>query len=128
MYSRTEGLASRSGMVGFALNALKQAMHSVHSDRLLLLPYDMLTQQPAHAMQAVYDFVGLPAFRHDFDNVSFDATEFDARLGTPGLHAVRRKVAPEERETILPPDLWSRYEQDSIWRDPAFNTRGVRIV
>ena len=38
-YSRAEGLASRDGMVGFALNALKQAMHSAQSDRLLLLPY-----------------------------------------------------------------------------------------
>ena len=28
VYSRAEGLASRSGMVGYALNALKQAMHS----------------------------------------------------------------------------------------------------
>jgi sulfotransferase len=128
VYSRTEGLAGWSGMVGFALNALKQAMHSAYANRLLLLPYDSLTRDPAHAMQAVYDFIGLPPFRHDFRNVSFDATEFDARLGTPGLHAVRSTVTPEERETILPPDLWRRYERDSIWRDPAFNSRGVRIV
>ena len=79
-------------------------------------------------MQAVYEFTGLPPFRHDFENVAFDAAEFDARLGTPGLHAVCPKVTPMERETILPPDLWRRYEQDSIWRDPAFNTRGVRVV
>jgi sulfotransferase len=128
VYSRTEGLAARTGMVGYALNALKQAMHSAESNRLLLLPYDTLTRQPAHAMQAVYDFVGLPCFTHDFENVSFDATEFDARLGTPGLHSVRAPVSPVERETILPPDLWRRYEQDSIWRDPAFNSRGVCVV
>ena len=76
----------------------------------------------------VYQFTGLPYYAHDFENITFDATEFDARLGTPGLHAVRRATRPAERQTILPPDLWSRYERESIWRDPEFNTRGVPIV
>ena len=54
-------------------------------------------------------------------------SEFDARLGTPGLHHVRRKTARVERATILPPDLWARYEGASIWRNPDFNTRGVTL-
>ncbi len=128
VYSRAEGLASRTGMVGYALNALKQAMHSDESDRLLLLPYDTLARETDYAMQMVYEFTGLPPFKHDFDNISFDATEFDARLGTPGLHTVRRKAQVDERAPILPPDLWRRFEGDSIWRDPAFNTRGVKVV
>lgn len=128
VYSRADGLASRNGMVGFALAALKQAMHSTESERLLLLPYETLAREPAHAMRAVYEFTGLPAFEHDFANITFDATEFDARLGTPGLHTVRPRAAAVERKSILPPDLWRRYEQDSIWRDPAFNTRGVPVV
>jgi len=128
VYSRADGLASRNGMVGFALNALKQAMHSNESARLLLLPYETLAREPAHALRAVYEFIGLPAFQHDFENITFDATEFDARLGTPGLHTVRPRAAAVERKSILPPDLWRRYEQDSIWRDPAFNTRGVPVV
>lgn len=128
VYSRAEGLTSRTGMVGFALNALKQAMHSGESDRLLLLSYETLTHEPAYAMQMVYEFTGLPPFQHDFQKIVFNATEFDARLGTSGLHAVRPVVLPLERQTILPPDLWRRYERDSIWRDQAFNVRGVRVV
>jgi sulfotransferase len=129
VYSRAEGLTSRSGMVGYALNALKDAMHSSEHHRLLLLPYDTLTREPAYAMRAIYEFTGLPPFQHDFDNITFSATEFDARLGTPGLHDVGRRVTGgRDRETILPPDLWRRHEGDSIWRDPAFNTRGVRVL
>ncbi len=116
------------GIVGFAVNALKQAMHSVESDRLLLLPYETLCSEPAYAMAAVYEFTGLPSFAHDFENISFDASEFDARLGTPGLHAVHPVAASITRQTILPPDLWRRYEGESIWGDPAFNTRNVRVV
>jgi sulfotransferase len=128
VYSRAEALAGPAGMVGYPLQALKQAMHSDESDRLLLLPYDTLTQEPARAMQAVYDFCGLPPFEHDFENIAFDATEFDARLGTPGLHVIRPKAERRERGTILPPDLWRRYEAESVWRDPAFNRRNVRLV
>ena len=128
VYSRADWLTSRNGLVGFAYNALKQAMHSDEADRLLLLSYETLTREPARAMEAVYAFTGLPPFRHDFENVALDAAAFDARLGTPGLHAVRGTVRAIEREPLLPPDLWLRYEGDSFWRDAAFNKRGVRIV
>ncbi|WP_158932907.1 sulfotransferase [Acidisphaera sp. S103] len=127
-YSRADGLSSRNGLVGFAYNAMKQAMHSEESDRLLLLTYETLSRNPAYAMERVYDFVGLPRFTHNFENISFDATEFDARLGTPGLHKVQRAVRAVERQTLLPPDLWRRYEGENFWHDAAFNKRGVRIV
>jgi sulfotransferase len=37
-------------------------------------------------------------------------------------------VRLEDRQTILPPDLWRRFDGDSFWHDPAFNRRGVRVV
>jgi sulfotransferase len=128
VYSRAEGLMSPAGMIGFALNGLKQAMHSDQSRRLLLLPYDTLVSNPAAAMDAVYAFTGLPPFQHDFESVRFDATEFDARLGTPGLHDIRPEVRAIERKTILPPDLWERFERTSIWRMPEFNTTAVPVA
>jgi sulfotransferase len=128
VYSRADGLMSPAGMIGFALNGLKQAMHSDQSGRLLLLPYDTLAADPAAAMAAVYDFTGLPHFPHDFERVSFDAGEFDARLGTPGLHDLRPRVEAIERRTILPPDLWERYERTSTWRMPEFNTAAIPIA
>ena len=79
-------------------------------------------------MAAVYAFTGVEPFAHDFDNVSFDATEFDARLGTPGLHHVRPQVKGIERRSILPPDLWARYEGAALWRAANFNTLGVPVA
>ncbi len=127
VYSRAEGLMSASGMIGFALNAMKQAMHGAEAARMMLLPYDMLTNDPAASMAAVYDFTRIAPFEHDFEHIAFNATEFDARLGTPGLHHVRPKAVRLERQTILPPDLWQRYEGVSIWRNPEFNTRGATL-
>jgi sulfotransferase len=128
VYSRVEGLGSGSGMVGFAWNALREAFYGEQSDRMLLLTYETLTSEPRRALAAVYDFIGESPFEHDFANLAFDATDFDARLGTPGLHSVARVVQAHERRTILPPDLFRRMEQDSFWRDPAQNPRGATVV
>jgi sulfotransferase len=128
VYSRVEGLGSGTGMVGFAWNALREAFFSEDSDRLMLLQYDTLTTHPARALAAIYEFTGEESFRHDFENVEYNADDFDARLGTPGLHVVRRAVRPTERQTVLPPDLFKRVEGDSFWRDPALNIRNVRVV
>ena len=128
VYSRAEGLQGGAGMVGFAWNALKEAYYGEHSDKLLLLTYETLTANPKKAMEAVYEFIGEAPFAHDFDDVAYSEDEFDARVGTPGLHRVAKKVEARERKTILPPDLFRRYESDSFWRDPTQNTNKVRIV
>lgn len=129
VYSRIEGLGSGSGMVGFAWNALREAFYGEEAGRIMLLTYETLTATPQIALDAVYDFIGAPRFTHDPAAVAYEeAAEFDARLGTPGLHAVGRQVKPQSRATILPPDLFRRFEPDSFWRDPAMNLRGVRIV
>jgi sulfotransferase len=128
VFSRAEGLSRGDGMVGFAMNALKEAYYGKHSGNLMILRYETLTSRPADAMKAVYAFIGEKPYGHDFNNVEFDAEEFDTRLGTPGLHRVGRQVKAVKRETILPPDIFRRYENDNFWEDPAANLRGVRVV
>jgi sulfotransferase len=128
VFSRIDGLGSANGMVGFAWNALHEAWCGEQSNRLLLLTYETLTSNPQKAVAAVYDFLGEVPFAHDFDNVEFDAAEFDRRIGTPGLHSVGRRVVREERRTILPPGIVRKYENDAFWRDPARNPNNVRVV
>ena len=56
-----------------------------------------------------------------------DAPAFDAQLGLDGLHRVRPQVKPQQRRTILPPDLFARYAQLSFWRDLK-DSKAFRIV
>lgn len=129
VYTRTESLADVNGMVGFSFQATKDAFYGhLAPGRLLLLRYESLTTDPKAALQAVYQFIGEPWFEHDFDHVEYNASEFDARLGLPGLHTVKSKVAAPKRESVLPPDLFNRYVKDSFWLDPKNNIRKVPIV
>lgn len=128
VYSRADGLANGEGMVGSAYNALKEAFYGDETANLMLLQYETLVRHPGSAIAAVYDFIGESPYPHDFDNVSFQADEFDLRAGTPGLHTVRRKIGVRERTSVLPPDLFRRFENDAFWLDPALNPRRVRVV
>jgi sulfotransferase len=128
VYSRVEGLGAGTGMVGYAWNALHEAWCSEQADRLLLLTYETLTSNPGHAINAVYDFIGEKPFAHDFENIEFDATEFDRRLGTPGLHTVGQRVEATLRQSLLPIALIRKYEGDSFWRDPTRNPNNVKVI
>lgn len=128
VYTRANGIAGPDGLLGYAYDALKEAFYGEHAERLLLVQYETLTNDPQRALAAIYDFLGEPAFKHDVKHVDYDASAFDAKAGTPGLHTVRPKVAPNERTSLLPPDVFRRFENDAFWRDPALNPRGVRVI
>jgi sulfotransferase len=127
VFSRTEVLAHRDRVVGFAWSALKEAYYGEHSAALLLVEYDLLVQKPEACLRLVYDWLGEPWFAHDFDAVEYDEPEFDRQLGTPGLHAVKRKVVWEPRQTVLPPDVFSKFSSLAFWRDQA-GSSAYRIV
>ena len=118
VYTRSNLAAGSNGMVGFALDALREACFGEHADRLILLDYETLTRAPAESVNALYELLELPPFPHDFDNVSYEADAFDAALGSPGLHAVRSRVEWRPRASVLPPDLFARFSQDSFWLAP----------
>ena len=95
---------------------------------MLLLTYESLSRNPSAAMRAVYQFIGEPWFDHDFQHISYNADEFDARVGMPGLHTVRPKVEPIERAAILPREIFARFVNESFWMDPKNNISQVPVV
>lgn len=125
VYGRLEGLAQADQTVGHAWSALREAFYGEHAGALLVLDYELLARAPAKVMPLVYDFLGEPCFEHDFDHVAYQADEFDTRLGAPDLHRVKSKVAFTPRATIIPPDLFERFNQMSFWNDKAGSAANV---
>ena len=129
VYSRVQALTDPRGMVGFSFQAIKDAFYGQYaSGHLLLLTYETLTKNPEAALRKVYEFIGEPWFEHDFDSVEYGASEFDSRVGMPGLHTVRSKVEAPERKPILPAEIFNRFVSESFWLDPKNNISGVRVV
>ncbi len=118
VYNRVTRVAAPDGMVGYALNALREACFGTHWDRLILLDYEALARAPGTVVPQLYKALGEPLFDHDFEHVAYEARAFDDALGTPGLHEVQGRVEWRPRPTVLPPDLFERFVPDSFWRKP----------
>lgn len=125
VYQRLEGLAQHDQLVGFAWAALREAFYGEQAKSLLVLDYELLAQSPQKVMELVYDFIGEPYFEHDFNQVEYDAPDFDLQLGTPGLHRVKPKVEFTERRTIIPPDLFDKFSKMTFWSDPSGSTANI---
>mgnify|MGYP006305907507 FL=1 len=128
VFTRINRLASAEGLVGFAMDALREAYFGENAGCMIVVSYEALTDDPERTMRAVYDHLGEAWFPHDFDDVEYEARDFDLALGTPDLHTVRRKVAWIERESVLPPDVFGRFANDAFWRVPELNLRGVPVL
>lgn len=128
VYQRVNTIASADGLVGQSLDYLKGAFFGGHADRLMLVQYESLVSHPCKVLKAIYEFIGETPFAHDFDNVVFEANDFDARVGTPGLHRVRKKVEAVNRRSSLPPDLARRFDADTFWREASLNRDNVLVV
>ncbi|MCS6096590.1 sulfotransferase [Shewanella baltica] len=117
VYSRCDSLINAAGAVGSAWTALKEAYYGEFSDRLLLIDYDILTHHPTRTIELLYQFLGEVPFAHNFDQVDYEESEFDQKLGVKGLHSVRKKVEFKSRRSILPPDLFAKYQDMDFWQD-----------
>lgn len=127
VYSRSDVLARHDRLIGYSWSALKEAYYAEAADKLLLVEYDILCQRPEETMRLIYQFIGEPWYNHDFDNVEYSADEFDRQLDTSGLHTVARKVEWKPRQTVLPPDIFEKFNALAFWRE-AQGSRAHRIV
>ncbi len=118
VYARVEALARQNSLVGFPFAALKEAFYGEYAENLLIVEYEYLARTPEKVLPLIYQFIEEPWYDgHDFNNVEYDAPEFDEALGLSGLHKVRSKVSFEPRTTILPPDLFNKFKEMDFWRD-----------
>lgn len=129
VYGRVESLMEpESGLVGLSWSSLREAWFSEHTHKLIVVRYDRLTSDPQGVMRRLYQEIGETPAEHDFNNLNYEEPEFDARSGTPGLHSVKRKIAVEKRETILPPDLFQKYADADFWTKAQLNAKNVLIL
>jgi sulfotransferase len=126
VYTRCEHLLKK-GFLAAPLQNLRQAWFGENAHRLIAIRYNSLTEDAAGVIGRLYELLNQPPYPHDFENVEYEASEFDEKLGMPGLHTVRRRVEVNRRITILPSDLFQPHDR-SFWDVPGQNPRGVTIL
>jgi sulfotransferase len=110
VYRRVDMLMNPvTGVVGYSLNATKEAYYGMHGDRLLMVKYDDLARDPGIVFARIHEKLELEPFSYDFDAIEDipGSAVFDEALGTPGLHSLKKRVVFEPRTSILPPDIFN---------------------
>ena len=129
LYARVEALMnSDTGLIGAAWSALREAWFSEAAEKLIIVPYDTFVVSPDRTIRRIYELLNEPPFDHDFNNVAYEAPEYDTNLGMPGLHTVHPVVAPRERLPCIPPDLFTKYSKTHFWMTAGLNPRGVIVL
>jgi sulfotransferase len=126
VYKRAEEMVGNQ-FLGPSLNALRQAWYGDNADRLVAIRYDSLAARPAETISQLYEILGEIPFEHDFEHLSYEEPEFDARRFMPGLHTVGTRVEFKQRRSILPPELFRQYDQQ-FWEVPGNNPGCIRIL
>lgn len=112
-----------AGYVRGPLVNVQQAMFANEYQHLCFVEYDTLVKNPRGAMQEIYEFLDEPWFEHDFTDVEDSYDEFDEQAKIVGLHTVRKEVRYIQRRSILPQELWDKYQGFSFWKNSDFERR-----
>ncbi|NOX40311.1 MAG: sulfotransferase [Alphaproteobacteria bacterium] len=93
------------GEIGREIDQLRMALSGQHTERMFVLDYDRLTDDPEEVMDALYDFLREPEFAHDFENLGGR---------TAGLSG---PVHRAQRPLVLPTRLILQLSGAAFWRN-----------
>lgn len=80
--------------VGLAIERLFQIFKEGIDKKMLFIKYEDLAQNPEPEFKKIYQYLGLPYFQHDFDNIEQLTQEDDSVYGIYGDHNIRKKLEP----------------------------------
>ena len=111
--------------VGMALERLSEIFRMGLDKKIHFVKFEDLCLYPKETMRGVYNYLGIPEYEHDFDNIEQVTKEDDSVYGAFGDHVIRQKleVVPSKAKEILGKDIvdwiWNNY----AWYNQAFNYR-----
>jgi sulfotransferase len=94
--AQVEDLMSVNGEIDRAIFSISNLLKN-HPDKVHVVWFDDLTNNPQQTMNKIYDFLELPRFEHDFDNIKpIDNHNDLLGYGVIGLHDVKPKLVRAE--------------------------------
>jgi len=125
--NRCEFLFSPGGTVWEAWYSLKMAFDAGYGRLFHIVEYDELTAQPEKVIEGIYNFIGIPPYKHDLAAITNKTPEDDRVYNLPGMHDVRPglKKTSKDPVAVLGPELAARYASvPHFWRETQSKTLG----
>jgi sulfotransferase len=80
--------------VGLAIERLSEIFRMGYNNKILFVKFEDLCLYPDTEMQRIYQYLGIPFYQHDFDNIEQVTKEDDEVYGAFGDHIIRTKLEP----------------------------------
>lgn len=108
--------------VGMALERLQEIFRLGNDKHILFVRFEDLCLYPENTMKEIYDYLEIPHFEHDFDNIEQVTKEDDEVYGDFGDHNIRQKleVVPSKAKDILGKEVVNWIYNNYPWYNEAF--------
>ena len=80
--------------VGLAIERLSEIFRMGIDSKMLFVKFEDLCLYPDTEMTRIYQYLDIPFYKHDFDNIEQVTKEDDEVYGTFGDHVIRTKLEP----------------------------------
>jgi len=85
---------ANSQPIGLAIERLSEIIRQGYDNKILFVKYEDLCLHPENELFRIEEYLGIPHFKYDFDNIPQVTKEEDDAYGISGLHTIRHKVEP----------------------------------
>lgn len=119
MEKRMEFWSSAESPLGSSFNVMRDAFTRGHSDCLYYFEYEKWTENPQQEFTLLYEWLEIPDFKHDFDNIKQVLFEKDEYYGYAELHNIQEgklKKSEPQWPKFMSKELSDKYESSNIWK------------
>jgi sulfotransferase len=115
--SRAYYYAGPEGAMGLSHRNIKDAITMGYLDRFLFIDYNRFCNSPKSQTKRIYEFLELPYYEHDFENIVQTEIYNDLAIGLPNLHKIKPSL---DRTTVncveyLGLDIYEQYNREIFW-------------
>ena len=109
------------GMVYIPLNGLAQLFNEnqeLFQNIIHLVEYEDLISNTKNSINKIYEFLQIPKYEHDYDNIENNIREDDNVYGMPTLHEVRPTISKNINNPleVLDKNIIKQYSGLEFWR------------
>ena len=114
---------SNTQPVGLAIERIYQIIREGIDKKMLFIRFEDFCQKPEQEMYKIYNYLELPQYKHDFNNVEQLTKEDDSVYGIYGNHKIKKEIKPLkiDYEEVLGPNLCNGILNKYKWYYQYFN-------
>jgi sulfotransferase len=114
-----EYLMRPNGEIDQTMLSLASSFYPENKGMFHIVEYNDLMSKPKETMSGIYEFLEIPDYKHDFDNIEKIESDNDAILGLPSnLHDIRKFISKSSTsKDILSDYIKHKYSNMEFWRD-----------